>query len=106
MPLHPWRVVHQGLEFQRVFLAGISDGQVPHQSIETFRHTNPDRYRQERQRARSTLFVAATRARDELVVSWNGTASDFLLPEGSDAQAHNAAELLSGEGPPSGSAVA
>ncbi|MFI6579606.1 hypothetical protein [Embleya sp. NPDC050493] len=78
---------------------------VPHQSIESFRRTNPDRYRQERQRARSTLFVAATRARDELVVSWNGTASDFL-PEGSDSQAHNAAELLSGEGPSSGSAVA
>ncbi|WP_161500859.1 UvrD-helicase domain-containing protein [Embleya scabrispora] len=95
----------KGLEFQRVFLAGISDGQVPHQSIETFRRTNPDRYRQERQRARSTLFVAATRARDELVVSWNGMASDFL-PEGCASQAHNAAELLSGDGPPSGSAVA
>jgi superfamily I DNA/RNA helicase len=31
-------------------------------------------------RARSLLFVAATRARDALVISWNGQPSRFLPP--------------------------
>ncbi|WP_328788368.1 UvrD-helicase domain-containing protein [Streptomyces sp. NBC_00273] len=95
----------KGLEFQRVFLAGVSEGLVPHQRIEAFRLANPARYRQEQQRARSLLFVAATRARDELVVTWNGKASRFL-PEDADRQAGRAAELLAGDGPPSGSAAA
>ncbi|MEU3904877.1 3'-5' exonuclease [Streptomyces goshikiensis] len=76
----------KGLEFQRVFLAGVSEGQVPHQRIEAYRMASPDRYRQEQQRARSLLFVAATRARDELVVTWNGKASRFL-PERADQDA-------------------
>ncbi|MEU5697885.1 hypothetical protein [Streptomyces aurantiacus] len=65
----------------------------------------PERHRQEQQRARSLLFVAATRARDELVVTWNGRASHFL-PEDADRTAFNATELLTRENPPSGSAVA
>lgn len=95
----------KGLEFQRVFLEDVSEGQVPHQRIEAYRMASPDRYRQELQRARSLLFVAATRARDELVVTWNGKASRFL-PERADQDAGNAVELLSGDGPPSGSAAA
>ncbi|WP_329238999.1 AAA family ATPase [Streptomyces sp. NBC_01460] len=68
----------KGLEFQRVFLTSVSDGQIPHQRIEQHRPANPDRYRQEEQRARSLVFVAATRARDELVITWNGRSSRFL----------------------------
>lgn len=41
----------KGLEFQRVFLTSVGEGQVPHQRIEQYRLTNPDRYRQEGQRA-------------------------------------------------------
>ncbi|MFE3761237.1 UvrD-helicase domain-containing protein [Streptomyces sp. NPDC059104] len=95
----------KGLEFQRVFLAGVSDGLVPHQRIEAFRTANPDRYRQEQRRARSLLFVAATRARDELIVTWNGKASRFL-PAHVDEVAGRASDLLAGDGPPSGSAAA
>ncbi|MER5687667.1 UvrD-helicase domain-containing protein [Streptomyces sp. NPDC002205] len=95
----------KGLEFQRVFLAGISDGQVPHQRIDLYRRTQPERHRQEQQRARSLLFVAATRARDELIVTWNGKASRFL-PEDADRTAFSVTELLTQDGPPSGSAVA
>lgn len=95
----------KGLEFQRVFLAGVSDGRIPHQRIEQYRLTSPDRHRQEEQRARSLVFVAATRARDELVVTWSGRPSRFL-PGDATRTAHNAAELLSPEGPPSGSAAA
>jgi superfamily I DNA/RNA helicase len=92
----------KGLEFQRVFLTSVGEGQVPHQRIEQYRIANPDRYRQEEQRARSLVFVAATRARDELVVTWSGRASRFL-PPGADETAHRATELLGGDGPPSGS---
>ncbi|GAA1038386.1 UvrD-helicase domain-containing protein [Streptomyces murinus] len=95
----------KGLEFQRVFLAGISDGLVPHQRIETFRLSNPDRYRQEEQRARSLLFVAATRARDELVVSWHGHSSRYL-PRHADRDAGRATSLLTGDGPRSDSNAA
>ncbi|MEU6914735.1 UvrD-helicase domain-containing protein [Streptomyces olindensis] len=92
----------KGLEFQRVFLTSIGEGQVPHQRIEQYRLANPDRYRQEEQRARSLVFVAATRARDELIVTWSGQASRFL-PEDADETAHRATDLLRHDGPPSGS---
>ncbi|MFD5457177.1 UvrD-helicase domain-containing protein [Streptomyces olivaceus] len=93
----------KGLEFQRVFLTSVGEGQVPHQRIEQYRDTNPDRYRQEEQRARSLVFVAATRARDELVVTWSGRASRFLPPD-ADRTAHRATDLLGQGGPPSSGA--
>ncbi|WP_037801854.1 UvrD-helicase domain-containing protein [Streptomyces sp. NRRL F-5135] len=74
----------KGLEFQRVFLTGVSEGQLPHQRIEVFRRTDPQRYERELRRSRSLVFVAATRARDELVVTWNGKASRFLPEEAAD----------------------
>ncbi|MGW1693740.1 UvrD-helicase domain-containing protein [Streptomyces sp. NPDC002399] len=95
----------KGLEFQRVFLAGVSEGLIPHQRIETFRLSSPDRYRQEEQRARSLLFVAATRARDELIVTWHGRPSRYL-PRQADRDAGRAASLLREDGPPSGSNAA
>jgi superfamily I DNA/RNA helicase len=63
---------------------------------------NPDRYRQEEQRARSLVFVAATRARDELVVTWSGKASRFLPPDADDT-AFRATDLLRKDAPASGS---
>jgi len=93
----------KGLEFQRVFLTSVGEGQVPHQRIEQYRVANPDRYRQEEQRARSLVFVAATRARDELLVTWSGRASRFLPPDADDT-ALRATDLLRKDGPPSGSA--
>ncbi|WP_199547878.1 UvrD-helicase domain-containing protein [Streptomyces sp. N35] len=87
----------KGLEFQRVFLTSVSEGQVPRQRLESCRISDPKRYAQELQRSRSLLFVAATRARDELVVTWNGRASRFL-PRDADSKARSATELLSGGG--------
>ncbi|MFB7630618.1 3'-5' exonuclease [Streptomyces sp. NPDC056149] len=98
----------KGLEFQRVFLTSVGEGQVPHQRIEQYRLANPDRYRQEEQRARSLVFVAATRARDELIVTWSGKASR-LLPQDADDTAHRVTDLRRRVGVPSdssGSAVA
>ncbi|MEU1312679.1 hypothetical protein ABZ419_27820 [Streptomyces cinnamoneus] len=48
----------RGLEFQRAFLTSVGAGQVPHQRIEQYRLSTPDRYRQEEQCARSLVFVA------------------------------------------------
>lgn len=68
----------KGLEYQRVIIAGVTDGLVPHASVQQRRTTDPARYRTEMQRARSLLFVATTRARDSLDVFWHGEPSPFL----------------------------
>ncbi|WP_326590705.1 UvrD-helicase domain-containing protein [Streptomyces brevispora] len=68
----------KGLEYQRMIIAGVSDGLIPREQVNQLRQTDPARYRREAQRARSLLFVAATRARDSLDVFWHGTPSPFL----------------------------
>src|ERR1022692_2173568 len=64
----------KGLEYQRMILAGITDAAVPGQRVTA----DPARQQRELMRARSLVFVAATRARDALVISWNGRPSRFL----------------------------
>ena len=64
----------KGLEYQRMILAGITDAAVPGQYVTG----DPARQQRELMRARSLLFVAATRARDALVISWHGQPSRFL----------------------------
>jgi superfamily I DNA/RNA helicase len=66
----------KGLEYQRMILAGITDSDVPGQRLSD----DPVRRARELKRARSLLFVAATRARDALVISWHGEPSRFLPP--------------------------
>ncbi|MBF6340658.1 UvrD-helicase domain-containing protein [Nocardia abscessus] len=68
----------KGLEYQRMILAGVADGVLPSSRILAFKTSDPARYRAEMKQARSLLFVAATRARDSLVISWNGKASRFM----------------------------
>ncbi|MFI1153587.1 UvrD-helicase domain-containing protein [Streptomyces sp. NPDC020817] len=70
----------KGLEYQRMIIAGVTDGLVPRETVSRLRTTDPVRYRHEMQRARSLLFVAATRARDSVDVFWHGTPSPFLGP--------------------------
>ncbi|MEU2384901.1 UvrD-helicase domain-containing protein [Streptomyces sp. NPDC012461] len=68
----------KGLEYRRMILAGVTDGLVPRAAVQRRRATDPARYRAEMLRARSLLFVAATRARDSLDVFWHGEPSPFL----------------------------
>ncbi|MEV0230908.1 UvrD-helicase domain-containing protein [Nonomuraea sp. NPDC050786] len=68
----------KGLEYQRMIIAGVSEGLVPSRWVAQYEDSDPLRYRRELQRARSLLFVAATRARDTLVISWHGRKSRFL----------------------------
>ncbi|PSK95736.1 UvrD-like helicase family protein [Murinocardiopsis flavida] len=65
----------KGLEFQHMCVTGIADGLLP-------RHVQGSAKQMERQRQRdrSLLFVAATRARDTLVITHHATPSPFLLP--------------------------
>ncbi|WP_238696115.1 3'-5' exonuclease [Streptomyces sp. E2N171] len=66
------------LEYQRVIIACVTDGLVPREDVSRLRDREPTRYRHEMQRARSLLFVAATRARDSVDVFWHGRPSPFL----------------------------
>ncbi|GGN36434.1 hypothetical protein GCM10012285_10180 [Streptomyces kronopolitis] len=68
----------KGLEYQRMILAGVADGLVPREDVGRLHDREPARYRHEMQRARSLLFVAATRARDSVDIFWHGKPSPFL----------------------------
>lgn len=68
----------KGLEYQKLAVVAVCDGVLPRAGIERFRDSDPARYRRELQQARSLLFVAETRARDALAVTWHGTPSPFL----------------------------
>ncbi|NKY49708.1 3'-5' exonuclease [Nocardia vermiculata] len=66
----------KGMEFSRVVLAGVDETHVPSQAA---LRTAPEEERAEAElRERSLLYVAASRARDELVVTWSGRASALL----------------------------
>lgn len=66
----------KGMEFSRVVLAGADEKHVP--SPATLRNV-PDEERAEALlRERSLLYVASSRARDALVVTWSGKRSELL----------------------------
>lgn len=77
----------KGLEYQRLIIAGVSEGLVPRSAVDAWQRTDPLRHRRELQRARSLLFVAATRARDALAIFWHGEPSRFLAPLGASNRA-------------------
>lgn len=67
----------KGMEFSRVVLFDVSDGSFPSPYVmKTV--TDEDREDKLRQQ-RSLLYVAASRARDELVVTYKGAPSELLL---------------------------
>jgi superfamily I DNA/RNA helicase len=68
----------KGLEYQQMVVAGIGNGVIPAARVEGLHDTDPLHYQREIKQARSLLFVAATRARDSLVISWHGQPSPFL----------------------------
>jgi superfamily I DNA/RNA helicase len=68
----------KGTEFSKVLLFGIDQGAIP-------RPLRDEQYAEDAWadallRERSLLYVAATRARDELALSWSGDPSQFLPP--------------------------
>ena len=66
----------KGLEFPCMILAGINEGHLP---LRITRIENDQVAKAEHEaREKSLLFVAATRARDYLLVTSSGTASPYL----------------------------
>ena len=66
----------KGMEFSRVILFDISDGTFP--SPWSLRGVSPEDRPDVILREKSLLYVAASRARDELVVTWSGEPSELL----------------------------
>jgi superfamily I DNA/RNA helicase len=68
----------KGLEFQAVAVIGVAAGTVPAPGALTDAASDPVAHAQDLQRERCLLFVACTRARDRLYVSYSGSPSSFL----------------------------
>jgi superfamily I DNA/RNA helicase len=68
----------KGLEFQAVAVIGVEDGLVPAAAALTPSEDDRLAHAQDLQRERCVLFVACTRARDHLSVSYTGVPSPFL----------------------------
>jgi superfamily I DNA/RNA helicase len=68
----------KGLEFQAVAVVGIAEGAVPAPSAVTSAAADPVAHAHDLQRERCVLFVACTRARDHLYVSYSEVPSAFL----------------------------
>lgn len=66
----------KGMEFSRVILAGIDESHVPSRSVT--KSVPEEEQAEALLRERSLLYVAASRARDELVVTWSGKKSELL----------------------------
>ncbi|BDT91490.1 DNA helicase [Nocardia sputorum] len=67
----------KGMEFSRVILTGIDEAHVP---AKAGLHGVPEEELNEaRLRERSLLYVAASRARDQVVVTWSGRRSELLM---------------------------
>lgn len=70
----------KGMEFSRVVLFDVSDGVVPNAWV--LEKASPEEREDVMLRERSLLYVAASRARDALVVTWNGKPSPLLGTRG------------------------
>ncbi|WP_166784106.1 3'-5' exonuclease [Cryobacterium suzukii] len=66
----------KGMEFSRVLLFDISEGSFP--SPWVMKGLSPEDREDAMLRERSLLYVAASRARDELVVTWKNAPSELL----------------------------
>ena len=66
----------KGMEFSRVILFDVSDGSIP--LPWALKEYAPEEMDDALLRERSLLYVAASRARDELVVSWKGKPSSLI----------------------------
>jgi len=68
----------KGLEFQAVAVIGVGAGMVPAAAAVTPAEDDPVAHEHDLQRERCLLFVACTRARDHLYLSYTGQASPFI----------------------------
>ncbi|MFE7747912.1 UvrD-helicase domain-containing protein [Streptomyces sp. NPDC057428] len=69
----------KGLEFRAVSVLGADEGAVPFAREITPREADPLQHEADLLRERCLLFVACTRAREVLSVTWSGAPSPFLV---------------------------
>nr|WP_256736050.1 UvrD-helicase domain-containing protein [Mycolicibacterium hippocampi] len=69
----------KGLEFRCVCVAGVSAKLLPASNAVTPVDDDKQTHQQDIERERCLLFVACTRAREELLVTWHGDASPFII---------------------------
>jgi superfamily I DNA/RNA helicase len=72
----------KGLEFRCVAVVGVNDGALPFPKAVTPAELDPKQYETDMMTERCLLFVACTRARDSLNVSYAGKPSPFLVEAG------------------------
>ncbi|WP_279107625.1 3'-5' exonuclease, partial [Gordonia paraffinivorans] len=70
----------KGLEFRCVVVVGVSEDQVPPAGSVTPKTDDAVTHRADMERERKLLFVACTRAREDLLVTWTGQPSLFMKP--------------------------
>jgi superfamily I DNA/RNA helicase len=68
----------KGLEFRCMAVVGVNDGVVPMRSAVTAEEVDAQQHREDLLSELSLLFVACTRAREALRISWHGNPSPFL----------------------------
>lgn len=70
----------KGLEYRRIAIIGVCDGVIPRTAlIDLLKKEDPQRAAREERKYRSLLFVAATRARDTLRITWHDRPSPYLI---------------------------
>ncbi|MGW2121379.1 UvrD-helicase domain-containing protein [Streptomyces sp. NPDC001758] len=72
----------KGLEFRCVAVIGVDDEALPFQKAVTPAEVDSKQHETDLMSERCLLFVACTRARDSLYVSWSGDPSAFLTEAG------------------------
>jgi superfamily I DNA/RNA helicase len=70
----------KGLEYRYVCVIDAGKGRLPPPVAVTPEHDDPIAHQHDLQRERCLLYVACTRAREELRVSWSGPPSPFIEP--------------------------
>ena len=70
----------KGLEFRCVAVIDVSSSELPNQHALTPVNDDPVQHESDVMRERCLLYVACTRARDDLWVAWSGKPSPFLEP--------------------------
>lgn len=68
----------KGLEFRCLALIGAGERHIPAANAVTPLEDDETTHHQDLQRERCLMFVACTRAREQLAVTWHGTPSPFL----------------------------
>lgn len=72
----------KGLEFRGVAVIGVNEGALPYPRAVTPVEVDRVQHASDLMAERCLLFVACTRARDSLHVSWSGAPSEFLVEAG------------------------